>query len=78
MFCLWRHSLRSNLEGIDPEKLYLATFICQYALCCCKVWPSHLFVDDCFVKILATCDNYNERHRLSNQKKFVYLAEIGD
>ena len=21
--CLWRHSLRSNLEGIDPEKLYL-------------------------------------------------------
>ena len=29
--CLWRHNLRSHLEGIDPEKLYLATFICQYA-----------------------------------------------
>ena len=56
--CLWRHSLRSNLEGIDPEKLYLATFICQYALCCCKVWPSFVFVDDCFVKIWATCDNF--------------------
>ena len=56
--CLWRHSLRSNLEGIDPEKLYLATFICQYAPRCCKVWPSFLFVDDCFVKIWATCDNF--------------------
>ena len=56
--CLWRHSLRSNLEGIDPEKLYLAIFICQYALCCCIVWPSFLFVDDCFVKIWATCDNF--------------------
>ena len=56
--CLWRHSLRSKLEDIDPEKLYLATFICQYALCCCKVWPSFVFVDDCFVKIWATCDNF--------------------
>ena len=25
---------------------------------CCKVWPSFLFVDDCFVKIWATCDNF--------------------
>ena len=27
---------------IDPEKLlwYQATFICQYGLCCCIVWPS--------------------------------------
>ena len=24
-FCLWQHSLRSNLGGIDPEKLYGAT-----------------------------------------------------
>ena len=48
--CLWRLSLRSNLEGIDPEKLYLAIFICQYALCCCIVWPSFLFVDDCLQK----------------------------
>ena len=24
-FCLWRRSLRSNLGGIDPEKLYRAT-----------------------------------------------------
>ena len=23
--CLWRHSLCSNLGGIDPEKLYRAT-----------------------------------------------------
>ena len=22
--------------GIDPEKLYQATFICQYGLCCCN------------------------------------------
>ena len=56
--CLWRHSLRSDLEGIDPEKLYLATFICQYALYCYKVWPSFFFVDECFVKIWATCDNF--------------------
>ena len=25
--CLWRRSLRSNLGGIDPEKLYRATLI---------------------------------------------------
>ena len=25
--CLWRHSLRLNLGGIDPEKLYRATLI---------------------------------------------------
>ena len=56
--CLWRHSLRSDLEGIDPEKLYLATFICQYALYCYKVWPSFFFVDECFVKIRATCHNF--------------------
>ena len=56
--CLWRHSLRSDLEGIDPEKLYLATFICQYALYCYKVWPSFFFVDECFVKIWATCHNF--------------------
>ena len=56
--CLWWHSLRSNLGGIDPEKLYLATFICQYTLYCCIVWPSFLFVNDCFVNIWATCDNF--------------------
>ena len=49
-------SLCSNLSGIDPEKLYRATFICQYGLCCCIVWPSFLF--DCFVKIWATCKNF--------------------
>ena len=54
--CLWRCSLCSNLAGIDPEKLYQATFICQYGLCCCIVWPSFLF--DCFVKIWATCKNF--------------------
>ena len=41
-------NLCSNLAGIDPEKLYRATFIGQYGLCCCIVWPSFLF--DCFVK----------------------------
>ena len=51
--CLWRRSLCSNLAGIDPEKLYRGTFICQYGLCCCIVWPSFLFV--CFVKNWATC-----------------------
>ena len=33
--CLWRRSLCSNLAGIDSEKLYGATFICQYCLFCC-------------------------------------------
>ena len=42
------YSLCSNLEGIDPEKLYRGTFICQYGLCCWIVRPSFLF--DCFVK----------------------------
>ena len=50
--CLWRRSLCSNLAGIDPEKLYRGTFICQDGLCCCIVWPSFLF--DCSVKIWAT------------------------
>ena len=54
--CLWRRSLCSNLAGIDSEKLYRATFICQYGLCCCIVSPSFLF--DCFVKIWATCKNF--------------------
>ena len=45
--CLWRRSLCSNLAGMDPEKLYRATFICQYGLCCRTEWPSFLF--DCFV-----------------------------
>ena len=47
--CLWRRSLRSNLASIDLEKLYRATFICQFGLCCCIIWP--LFLFDCFVKI---------------------------
>ena len=34
---------------------YRATFICQYGLCCCIVWPLFLFY--CFVKIWATCEN---------------------
>ena len=25
--CLWRRSLRSNVGGIDPEKLYRATLM---------------------------------------------------
>ena len=47
---------QKNFTGIDPEKLYRATFICQYGLCCCIVWPSFLF--DCFVKIWATYKNF--------------------
>ena len=38
--CLWRRSLCSNLGGIDPEKLYRATFICQYGLFCCMALVS--------------------------------------
>ena len=56
MFVYGDGSLCSNLAGIDPEKLYRGTFICQYGLCCCIVWPSFLF--DCFVKIWATCMNF--------------------
>ena len=33
-------SLCSNLAGIDPEKLYRATFICQYGLFCCMALVS--------------------------------------
>ena len=42
--------LCSELGRIDPEKLlqYRATFICQYGLCCCIVWPS--FLVDCTVR----------------------------
>ena len=54
--CLWLRKLCSNFAGIDPEKLYRATFICQYGLCCCIVWPSFQF--DCFVNIWATCKNF--------------------
>ena len=54
--CLWRRSLCSNLAGIDPEKLYRGTFMCQYGLPCWIVWPSFLF--DSFVKIWATCKNF--------------------
>ena len=38
--CLWRRSLCLNLAGIDPEKLYRATFICQYGLFCCMALVS--------------------------------------
>ena len=48
-----------KLGGIDPEKLNRDTFICQYGLCCCTVWPSFLF--DCFVKIWATCKNFLDK-----------------
>ena len=47
---------QKNFTVIDPEKLYRATFICYYGLCCCIVWPSFLF--DCFVKNWATCKNF--------------------
>ena len=42
--------------NIDPEKLYCGTFVCQYGLRCCIVWP--LFLLDYFVKIWATCKNF--------------------
>ena len=55
--CLGRRSLLSNLASIiDLEKLYRATFICQFGLCCCIIWP--LFLFDCFVKNWATCKNF--------------------
>ena len=38
--CLWRRSLCSNSAGIDSEKLYRATFICQYGLFCCMALVS--------------------------------------
>ena len=38
--CLWRRSLCSNLAGLDSEKLYRATFICQYGLYCCMALVS--------------------------------------
>ena len=38
--CLWRRSLCSNLAGIDSEKLYQATFICQCGLFCCMALVS--------------------------------------
>ena len=38
--CLWRRSLCSNLAGLDSEKLYRATFICQYGLFCCMALVS--------------------------------------
>ena len=38
--CLLRRSLCSNLAGIDSEKLYRATFICQYGLFCCMALVS--------------------------------------
>ena len=41
--------------GIYPEKLYRATFIRQYGLCCCNM-ASFLF--DSFVKIWDTCENF--------------------
>ena len=44
------------LLGIDPEKLYRGTFICQNGLSCYIIWASFLF--DCFVKIWATCKNF--------------------
>ena len=40
--------------GIDPEKLYRATFIRQYGLCCYNMAS---FPFDSFVKIWDTCEN---------------------
>ena len=37
---LWRRGLWSNLAGIDSEKLYRVTFICQYGLFCCMALVS--------------------------------------
>ena len=56
--CLWQRIVYAQTWQvyIDPEKLYCGTFVCQYGLCCCIVWP--LFLLDCFVKIWATCKNF--------------------
>ena len=52
--CLWRRSLCSNLAGIDSEKLYRATFICQYGLFCCMALVSFRL----FCNNWATCKNF--------------------
>ena len=56
--CLWQRIVYAQTcqVYIDPEKLYCGTFVCQYGLCCCIVWPLCLL--DCFVKIWATCKNF--------------------
>ena len=56
--CLWQLIVYAQTWQvyIDPEKLYCGTFVCQYDLCCCIVWP--LILLDCFVKIWATCKNF--------------------
>ena len=59
LFMVSQSMLKKTFTGIDPEKLYRATFICQYGLCCCIVWPSFLF--DCFVKIWATCKSFLDK-----------------
>ena len=35
--CLFMGTYFMLKLGIDPEKLYRATFICQYGLCCCNM-----------------------------------------
>ena len=35
LYLMATYSLRTNLAGIDSEKLYRAIFMCQYGLCCC-------------------------------------------
>ena len=56
--CLWQRIVYAQTWEvyIDNEKLCWGTFVCQYGLCCCIVWP--LFPFDCFVKIWVTCKNF--------------------
>ena len=52
--------------GIDPEKPYRATFICQDVV---AIWPSFLF--DSFVKFWATCEAFlGKWFTASPSKKF--------
>ena len=44
--CLWRRSLRSNVGGIDPEKLYRATLILVFVKenCCLSICFTELYL----------------------------------
>ena len=57
--------------GIDPEKLYQATFICQYGLCCCNMT---LVSFQLFHKILGNLQDFFWAKGLPPPlaKKFLY------
>ena len=65
--CLWRRSLCSNLEGIDPEKLYRATVLSIYkkfhendnkTFCFNDLFLLRRYVEGVLFSILLTLKNY--------------------